>query len=1046
MAARVSVLLGLLVAAEAAGQYAAPVAQDYSAVVGGDDYDILTYVVGTDGIVTACVQQKAPDGTDPAGYGSDYIVGGHFPAAGIDVGYDGCDQNMWFFGSSSITAASPTALYFVSPVNTYVIQSFDLTGSTPPTSISNIAGSFSITDYVNQPGASARFGAINAIALSPDGAVLYIAEYGKRIRYVMTDTYVVGTLTGSTQPIPASGSLDGLPSVALFYNIMSIAASSSLLYVIDETSLSSSPSSSIPRKLRTVVLTGPSAGTVSTYFTSNASTLVSNSGATTWTSPFCVDGSTASTAVFNSFSSVAVDSTSTVWLTDVEKFCGSTVSMSLRSILPSGVINTVSFPAIIIPAVAASTGFLPRISAGGSTIAFLTPAISTTTPESLYVLSADSPLVIVPAGYYNDPSTSTLSGFAFAVACPGGTWGGGGSTSSSCSGLCAPGYACPAGSTTATATACAAGFYTSGGQGVCSKCPPGTFGDGTLGGRNSPACSGQCAAGYKCPSGSSVPVACAAGTYSLAGSGSCTACSGTYGDGSLGGRNTSACSGPCPAGYACPAGTISTAATPMFTALKLYASLYTSEASSFLTPIATVDATSTACVGPFSYPFASEKYVKVTAQSSTSATVTFYSSTDSSCTGSAAFTLSSISLLLTAAPSSSTLVASSTSGTENGFGYFINPMAVPCSAGSYSLAGSGSCTPCPAGRFGDGSPEGRNSPSCSGPCAPGSYCGLGTSLETMSNQKCNSGTYSTGGATTCSNCPVGTYGNRTGLTTAACSGTCASLPLGYTCMAIYDNPNGKGLEIVSSALQEGFKFPRLCPVGMYCSSPTAKPLPCVAGSYVCAWDTSSFDSVDECTWPVDISGFKTTSLMALRRSSESYFCDTPMNSNQYQDNNGQLYKSLSTSSRPCRSSNNGYSTLYAVQGFSNPQCSGSCLPGASCPLFSTGPSNAGPYGPITNKGGLIETSGSPSSSIGILTETPCPLGYYCPGNFNPPLPCAAGSYNPIGNRTSCLLCAAGTYQSLSGSPFCARQLRADITKSASSSLTPTHPKIGRAHV
>ena len=48
--------------------------------------------------------------------------------------------------------------------------------------------------------------------------------------------------------------------------------------------------------------------------------------------------------------------------------------------------------------------------------------------------------------------------------CPDGTYGTGGSTSPSCSGLCAAGYYCTASSTTATATVCPTGYY----------CPPGT--------------------------------------------------------------------------------------------------------------------------------------------------------------------------------------------------------------------------------------------------------------------------------------------------------------------------------------------------------------------------------------------------------------------------------------------------------------------------------------------------------------------------------------------------------------------------------------------
>ena len=113
-----------------------------------------------------------------------------------------------------------------------------------------------------------------------------------------------------------------------------------------------------------------------------------------------------------------------------------------------------------------------------------------------------------------------------------------GLATSSCSGHCSPGYYCTAGSTVATQFPCPPGFACSGATGPtlcppgwyslvgavnCTKCPGGVY--GVVGDvLTNASCSGPCPAGYACPNGSSnaTMLMCLSGSYAA---GSATACS-----------------------------------------------------------------------------------------------------------------------------------------------------------------------------------------------------------------------------------------------------------------------------------------------------------------------------------------------------------------------------------------------------------------------------------------------------------------------------------------------------------------------------------------
>ncbi len=123
-----------------------------------------------------------------------------------------------------------------------------------------------------------------------------------------------------------------------------------------------------------------------------------------------------------------------------------------------------------------------------------------------------------PSGTYSGPGSSTCIPCAAgrfgnspaetraecAGVCPVGRWGATGATAVDCTGPCSEGRSCPAGLTTpdpGDSFKCARGTYAERGDGICSPCPAGRYGN--FSGMVSSACVGECAAGKYCP-GSSI--------------------------------------------------------------------------------------------------------------------------------------------------------------------------------------------------------------------------------------------------------------------------------------------------------------------------------------------------------------------------------------------------------------------------------------------------------------------------------------------------------------------------------------------------------------
>lgn len=143
--------------------------------------------------------------------------------------------------------------------------------------------------------------------------------------------------------------------------------------------------------------------------------------------------------------------------------------------------------------------------------------------------------IMCPAGTYcpnlgsgsgsgSRSGSGSAPGLTAPIKCPAGTYGSSdGATTSACSGQCAAGYVCPAGSTTATVIDCPSGFFCPAGSGTGTPCPAGSY----------------------CPLGSTDKRLCPPNTYNpLAEQTSILACQ------------------PCPAAKKCVEGTVNPAICP----------------------------------------------------------------------------------------------------------------------------------------------------------------------------------------------------------------------------------------------------------------------------------------------------------------------------------------------------------------------------------------------------------------------------------------------------------------------------------------------------
>jgi hypothetical protein len=171
---------------------------------------------------------------------------------------------------------------------------------------------------------------------------------------------------------------------------------------------------------------------------------------------------------------------------------------------------------------------------------------------------------------------------------------------------------------------------------------------------------------------------------------------------------------------------------------------------------------------------------------------------------------------------------------------------VPCSLGTYydplvalgisSSVLSSFCIPCPVGRFGDAT--GLASASCSGVCVapPGSGCPAGETSPT--GTLCTPGRFGLGGSADCEDCPFGTYGNSAGLADPSCTGECVSVA-GYVCLSGSTNNTGAPCPAGYTSVVGGIEC-TLCPPGRYSPAPgSPECMVCPVGRYGIGGSTSA---------------------------------------------------------------------------------------------------------------------------------------------------------------------------------------------------------------
>jgi len=457
-------------------------------------------------------------------------------------------------------------------------------------------------------------------------------------------------------------------------------------------------------------------------------------------------------------------------------FCPSPGAITIPSDCPAGTVCAGS-------GASAPTPCPPgRICSGGSTSVGTPPGTfspqggssSSVCPPGTYCPGGGGNPITCPAGY-----SCPAAGGSSTQICPAGTFSPAGATNCS---PCTAGRYCPTAGT-GTPILCAAGTFSAAGALICTPCAAGTY---------SPAGSTACTTtppNTYSASGAGTYTLTPAGNYSAAGAATYTAIpSGYYGSGAGAG------SSPCPAGYSCPGGT----------------TIQICPAGRYSPAGAT-----TCMICP------AGTYSSAGAGACTTSPPNTYSSS-----GAGTYTLTPAGNYSAAGAGTYTAIPSGYYGSGAGAGSSPCPAGYSCPggtvtqicpAGRYSPAGSTTCMICPAGTYssagagactttppntysGSGAgtyiqvPPGAYSGSGAGTyisiSAPGYYSlsgiGAGSAACTAgyscagdgTRQICAAGTYSPAGVTTCIPCPTGTYGSTTGLTTAACSGTC---PPGLNC-------------------------------------------------------------------------------------------------------------------------------------------------------------------------------------------------------------------------------------------------------------------------
>lgn len=480
----------------------------------------------------------------------------------------------------------------------------------------------------------------------------------------------------------------------------------------------------------------------------------------------------------------------------------------------------------------------------------------------------------------------------------------------------------------AATTSCSPGASWSGT--ACEPCgqsvPPGSFCDGV----STAAAGVLCTAGYSCGGGALTPVECAAGSYSGWGAAACTLCPmGTYNtnEGSTSIAACTPCSDRVRPGDFCPAGT------------------------------ATIDGRQECPMGRF-------------------------------CAGGSA-------------------------------------PAIPCPPGTYSQIYGNQltrCAECPAGTYNPSSGSvyfmycsydylgnwGQNGcPPYSGPIPsrdclpcndnsilPGTYCAPGSASEvgvpcpagstcaglSATPVLCPVNTYSFGGATSCTPCPLDTQGAPPGSASAASCLPCNHLtPPGSFCDGTLAGSNGT-----------------LCPPGSFCEGGYMRPQLCGNGFFSPSFGAALCTPCPVGTFRLGTSG--ATSVTQACRIGSAIFNNGP----GYFLPGGDL------------GNENGISAC--TPGHS---CAGGPAPPVPCPAGSyagagewrCSPCVKGQYQPLTGSVACLNCAQGHWCDGGVALPVPCPIGSSSNEGqwFSACNPCSPGQYQPLTGQLQCISCPQGSF-------------------------------------
>uniref|UniRef100_A0A0G4HJ42 Tyrosine-protein kinase ephrin type A/B receptor-like domain-containing protein n=1 Tax=Chromera velia CCMP2878 TaxID=1169474 RepID=A0A0G4HJ42_9ALVE len=669
-------------------------------------------------------------------------------------------------------------------------------------------------------------------------------------------------------------------------------------------------------------------------------------------------------------------------------------------------------------------------------------------------------------------------------------------------GQCAAGTYCPAGSV--ASVTCDAGSYcsTAGLGSPQASCPAGYY----CPAGTSTSTSNPCTAGHYCPLGSSTPVACPPGTFlastqndALA---DCTTCTGgSYCESS----GLTAVTGPCSAGFYCPAG------------------------SSAFRPSGSICPAGSSCSAGVASPSgcSSGNYQPLTGQSSCDACPAgrYCNSTDALscetgkyCTGSN--TQASQSDCATGTfndivgRSASSECQSCLPGTYCGStglsaptgdctaGYYCTggtTSATPssnggqCTTGTYCPTGSPEAVVCPAGYYCSGS--GRTTPNAK--CTAGYFCHWGATWPTPTHRSwdatvcpstasgaaswqrggmCLQGTFCESGAVVPIACPAGTYGTANLATSVL---DCATCPAGQYCY-------GFGLTAVSGNCEAGFycragqsaMFDVICPVGQYCPEQSSAATNCSAGTY------NAFVAQANCTNCPPGTLCASEMMTSPSECPTGSYCGTATSSatacsaGTYQPLTHQTTSDSCVGCYPgqyCTGTGRSDNGTACTAGYycrfgsssatpTNTSCSGTgynlCLPGSRCPENTYCPAGSsvptacplGTTGAAAGSTASTDCSACPAGSYCAADAVPrtCDAGFVCSSGAKSPRPidgttgyiCPVGHYCTAGTTTGETNCADGTYADVTGLETCHSCPAGHYCNATGGTITPTECPAG----